>query len=133
MTTATRNARKSLPPATGKVRWINRPTGPTLYGRFAVAAETKRGTVEAEYDIAAVTDKDGKVVGLGLAKDDDTIYHIDISQPWGWTCDCPDGNFNRTAGTCKHCRAARQALAVAGITLPEANKPQPIPCDLEDL
>jgi len=131
MATTTRTARKSLPPATGKVRWLNRPSGPTLFGRFVVSVETKRGTVEAEYDIAAVTDKDGKVIGLGLAKDDDTIYHIDISQPWGWTCDCGDCQFRNRE--CKHIRAARVALTVAGVTLPEAKKPAPIPCDLEDL
>ncbi len=131
MATATRNARKPLPPAAGKVRWIKRPSGPTLYGRFVVSVETKRGTVETEYDIAAVLDKAGTVIGLGLAKDDDTIYHIDISQPWGWTCDCPDGSFNRTVGTCKHCRAARQALAVAGIALPEDSKPAPCPVEFD--
>jgi hypothetical protein len=115
--------RQPLPPATGKVRWISKPTTECFYGRIAVAVETKRGTIETEYDLAAVTDKHGKIIGLGLAKDDDTIYHIDISQPWGWNCDCPSETYEqRSPGTCKHCRAARQVLAVLGITIPAPKK-----------
>jgi hypothetical protein len=64
----TRKPRQPLPPATGKVRWIQKPTPECFYGRIAVAVDTKRGPVEAEYDIAAVTDKEGHIIGLGLAK-----------------------------------------------------------------
>jgi hypothetical protein len=123
-----RKARKPLPPATGKVRWLKQPTMEHFYGRFLIAVQTQRGIVETEYDIAAVKDEEGRIVGLGLAKDDDTIYHIDISQPYGWSCDCASEAFgSRQPGTCKHCQAARQALVACGITLPKPQRQTPAP------
>jgi hypothetical protein len=114
--------RKPLPPAAGRVRWISKPTKECFWGRLAIAVTTKRGVIETEYDLAAVTDKDGKIIGLGLAKDDDEIYSIDISQPYGWECSCASSIFEtRPASACKHCVACRSALSAIGIVLPVPN------------
>jgi hypothetical protein len=117
-----RTNRKPLPPATGKIRWISKPTKECFWGRLAITVNTKRGPIETAYDLAAVTDKDGKIIGLGLAKDDDETYEIHISQPYGWECSCASSIFEtRPAGFCKHCIAVRSGLSAIGIVLPVSN------------
>jgi hypothetical protein len=89
------------------------------------------------YTVLRLADKSGRTLGyrLTLLADfimDRKIYDVDISQPWGWTCDCPDAQFR--SRECKHVRALRCALKAAGISSvqkPET-KPQPAPVEPEE-
>jgi hypothetical protein len=38
------------------------------------------------------------------------VYDICTTEPWGWTCDCPDCTYRQRE--CKHLRALKAALAV---------------------
>jgi hypothetical protein len=109
---------------TGSVRWIRRPSGPTASGRFAITVETTRGAVTTEYDVAALLDDAGTIIGFALAKDDVEVHALDFSQWYGPTCTCRDCEFRNRA--CKHIQAVRAALHSAGITIP-APKSEPRP------
>lgn len=97
-------------PVGGSVRWL-RPliAGKTL-GRIRITNAEGKGT---EYDLDAFTDAAGRIIGYGLAKDDDDIHAIDVVASTGWTCDCPDCQFRNRE--CKHIKALRAALAEAGL------------------
>ncbi len=108
-------------PVTGTVRWLRPLVIGGQLGRFAITVETTKGTVTTEYDVQAFLDGE-RVVGFGLAKDDDEVHTVDVSQWFGWTCDCADCQFRNRA--CKHIRGLRAALTHAGIAIP---KPAPAP------
>jgi len=116
--TATRKPRQ-LKPVTGSARWIDKPSGPSLWGRLAITNANGQTT---EYDVQAFLEGE-RIVGFGLAKDDDEIYSIALTQ-FGWECSCPDANWNNR--DCKHARALRAALAAVGITLamPKSEAPK---------
>lgn len=117
---------EQVKPVAGKVRWL-RPliVGKTL-GRLAI---TNASGLTTEYDIGAHLDGE-RIVGFGLAKDDDEVYAIDASQSYGWTCDCGDCQFR--ARECKHIKAVRAALASAGITIPAVRPAAPQSNDFDD-
>lgn len=119
---------------TGSVRWLKRPSGPTHFGRFAIAVQTSRGKfLTTEYDVAAILDAAGEVLGFGLAKDNDDVHTVDFSPWYGPTCTCGDSEFR--GRECKHIGAIRAAMHEAGITIP-APKPSPAPvstvCEFDD-
>jgi hypothetical protein len=114
MTNQSRKPRQ-MKPVSGTTRWIEKPSGPHLWGRIAI---TNANGETREYDFRAFLEG-GKVVGFGLAKDDDEIYSIGITR-YGWECDCPDANWNNRE--CKHAKAVRAALSRLGIDVPSALK-----------
>jgi len=128
VTTPTKTRKPALP-VTGSVKWIKRPHGPTLFGRFAITSVTRRGPVVSEYDVAAFLDTEGRITGFGLAKDDDEVYAVDFSQWYGPTCTCGDCEYR--ARECKHVKACRCAMHAAGITIPAPTKPAPLPSSSE--
>lgn len=62
---------------------------------------------------------------------DRKVYDIDVTQPHGWQCDCPDAQYRNRE--CKHIRALRAALAAKGITVAAPVQPASKPIELEDL
>jgi hypothetical protein len=108
MTTSTAT-RKSVKPVSGRCRWLKPLVLPHGIGRLAITSHTQRGPVTAEYDVEAILNAAGQVVGYHLVKDDDERYHIDTS--WGavWECDCADATFR--GRECKHVRSVRAGLA----------------------
>lgn len=87
--------------ASGTCRWVLRPE-PGKVGILAI-----NGT---HYVFEVLTDA-GRTVGYRLTKQDGTVYDLDVNQPHGWSCDCPDGTYHpeRPSG-CKHQVAVKAAL-----------------------
>ncbi len=104
----TATLQRKVKPVVGKVRWIDKPQGATLFGRLAITNSNGQTT---EYDFQAFKEGE-RIVGLGLAKDDDEIYSIAITR-YGWECSCPDSGYRNRE--CKHVRAVRAALVNIGI------------------
>jgi hypothetical protein len=82
------------------------------------------------YTVLRLADKNGPTLGFRLTRladylVDRKVYDVDISQPWGWTCDCPDAQFR--SRECKHVRALRCALKAAGVSATQKPEPQPQP------
>jgi hypothetical protein len=66
------------------------------------------------YLVQRLADPDGETVGFRLLKlapyiVDRKLYDIDLTQSYGWQCDCPDALFQNRE--CKHVRSLRAALA----------------------
>lgn len=118
---------RPVKPVSGKVRWL-RPLIPgKQLGRISI---TNANGVATEYDVGAHLDGE-RIVGFGLAKDDDEVYAIDAGQWYGWTCDCGDCQFRNRE--CKHIKAVRAALAAAGIVIPTPARPAAPQCnDFDD-
>jgi hypothetical protein len=129
--TAMTTKQRQVKPVTGTVRWIRPLIQGKQLGRIGI---TNANGKNEEYDVAFFTDNDGAIVGVGLAKDDDTVYAIDTTAGFGWVCDCPDATFN--SRECKHCKAVRAALTKSGQLPPAPQRQEPVRgeyCDIDDL
>lgn len=115
----TTQRKENVKPVTGNVRWI-RPLIPgKQLGRIAITNANGQGE---EYDLGFFLDNDGCIVGIGLAKDDDTVYAIDTAAGFGWECDCADCQFRHRE--CKHIKAVRVALTKSGQLPPSPQRQQ---------
>jgi hypothetical protein len=85
----------------GTCKWVL-PIGETGTGVLAI-----NGT---DYTVTVLRNQD-RITGYRLQKLDGTVYDIDASQ-LDWRCDCPDSTYRERE--CKHVKALRAALAVAG-------------------
>jgi hypothetical protein len=90
----------------------------------------------SSYTVQRLADKEGRTLGFRLTRlaeyiIDRKVYDIDITQAWGWTCDCPDAMFQGRA--CKHSRSLRACLKAADIEV-SSPKPAPVPtvCTFDD-
>jgi hypothetical protein len=122
MGTSTRS-RRPLQPATGTVRWVSDdPANSLRLGASAAlttATQTRDGLRVTGYVRRALLEG-GRLVGYELRKaeqpataagDPNPVYHIDVTGPHGWTCDCPDATFRpERPGGCRHVAALRAAL-----------------------
>ena len=69
-------------------------------------------TRDGEEVDAVIEHHDGRIVGYRLTKPDGTVYDVSTTEPYGWTCDCPDMTFrSERPGGCKHVRSLQAALA----------------------
>jgi hypothetical protein len=76
----------------------------------------------SSYTVLRLQDKAGRTLGFRLTRlaeyiVDKKVYDVDVTSSYGWTCDCPDAQFQ--SRPCKHCRALKAGLTAAGIALSE--------------
>jgi hypothetical protein len=97
-------------------------------GNALLAIYPEKGEASS-YTVERLGDK-GRVTGYRLTRlaeyiVDRKTYDVCVTEPWGWTCDCPDAQFR--SRECKHARSLRAALNAAGITSTQKPEPQPQP------
>jgi hypothetical protein len=98
---ANRQPQPKAKPVAGTCRWIL-PIGETGTGVLEINGTAYEVTVFKE---------EGGVAGYRLQKFNGPAYDIDARLDQ-WTCDCPDATYRERE--CKHVKALRAALAVAG-------------------
>lgn len=107
-TTTHQRTRKILPPATGGVKWVGKEVNgnPLLSIRTASEQDGKVYEVEEIFGGYRLHHVDPTTLEI-------RCYTIDqITDPNGWTCNCPDAtNRPERRHTCKHCQALRAALS----------------------
>jgi hypothetical protein len=96
-----RQPTRKAKPVSGTCKWVL-PIGEVGTGVLSINGVSYTTTVLKDQD---------RVTGYRLQKFDGMVYDIDASREQ-WGCDCPDATYRERE--CKHVKALRAALAVAG-------------------
>jgi hypothetical protein len=109
--------RKPPEPVSGTFVWKEYPAPDwSTPGLLIISTATGGNT----YTVEAILD-DGRVLGFTLAKlGRETVYHVNTTEPHGWTCECWDALVREKYATdpraryCKHVTALQSVLGEVG-------------------
>src|SRR4051812_27043883 len=100
---AARN-RKPLSPATGSCPWLCQLTD--AHAGVLVIETESQGTPVSESYLVEPIRHGATLAGYSLkkltGKDTGEVYHLDLTDPYGWRCSCPDALYRpERAYSCK--------------------------------